>query len=178
MADSDITVTFVDGPSQDNSQNDTTQSGGVSALGDGLHATKESKEELYERLLNDMTDTMLDIFNVLSGKGSAGSFVDEIRNTAAAILESTESTTGKAGDATSNKKSFTKATKVEGLKPTDINIVDKQWILGSLLINSTLLRMETLMKGFMTSSKTSKSEDKDKKSEKVKAQNMEILKNS
>ena len=74
MADSDITVTFVDGPSQDNSQNDTTQSGGVSALGDGLHATKESKEELYERLLNDMTDTMLDIFNVLSGKGSAGSF--------------------------------------------------------------------------------------------------------
>ena len=166
MADSDITVTFVDGPSQDNSQNDATQSGGVSALGDGLHATKESKEELYERLLNDMTDTMLDIFNVLSGKGSAGSFVDEIRSTAAAILESTESATGKAGDTTSNKKSFTKATKVEGLKPTDINIVDKQWILGSLLINSTLLRMETLMKGFMTSSKTSKSEDKDKKSEK------------
>lgn len=143
MADNDINITFSDGP-----QDDPNQANATSPLGEGFHKKKESQEELFNRLFSDLTDSMLDIFNLLSGNGN-NDFMDNIRNAASAILGTQDT---EEGEEAGNEKSgsFTKASKVDSLKPSDINIVDQQWILGSLLVNSTLLRIEDLIKNLKT----------------------------
>lgn len=156
MADDNITITFSDGP-----ENDASQSNASTPLGDGVTEKKEDKEQLFERLFGDLTDTMSDIFNLLSGDSTNGDFFSSIRETAASILG--DSSNGDSfTDASLKDKdaSFTKASKIAGLKPEDINIVDQQYILGALLINSTLVRIESLLKDSSKNKNKSSSEGK------------------
>ena len=123
MADENITISFADAPSG----NDGGQAGASSALGEGLTDSKEDKNKLYERLLNDMTDAMSGIFDLLSGNGKNEGPLSELRETAAAILGGEDAVTEDSGITKDKNTSFTKASKLVGLKPNDINIVDQQY---------------------------------------------------
>lgn len=114
----------------------------------GVNKKEETNSDLFNRLSKSMTEGMTQLFDILSGK--TPSTFEELKETASSIINGMDSLSGNsdaasAEEGTSKKGSFVKASKVVGLNPTDINIVDQQWILGSLLINSTLLRIETLL---------------------------------
>lgn len=143
MADNDITISFANEPMGANTPN---QSAGAPPLGDGVEREKEDDGKLFDRLLNSMTESMTGIFDLLSGKEDGA--LSGLKEMASAILGG--DIFGDEDDSPVQQKdkdaSFTKAAKVAGLKPEDINIVDQQWILGALLVNTTLSRIEDLLK--------------------------------
>lgn len=106
----------------------------------GVNKKEEPIEKKIDRIEKSLTEGMKAILKALNGEGKDNS--KKIKNKATDILENISSSVGldsNENDTDNEEKdAFEKATKITKLKPQDINIVDKQWILGSLLINSTL----------------------------------------
>lgn len=141
MAD-DITV-IVGGESAGKAAKNAKSKAGKAQEADkkvkGVSKKEESLEKKLDRIEKSLTKGMKDILKALNGDKKDES--KKLKGAASEILGNMSSAVGLDEDDSEESEkedAFEKATKLTKLKPQDINIVDKQWILGSLLINSTL----------------------------------------
>ena len=160
MADDGITV-IVGGESAGKAAKNAKGKAGKAQEADtkvkGVSKKEEPLEKKIDRIEKSLTKGMKDILKALNGEKKDES--KKLKGAASGILENISSTVGiddeEAGDESEKEDAFEKASKLTKLKPQDINIVDKQWILGSLLINSTLTDILDFLKKNI-SSKASK----------------------
>ena len=160
MANDGITV-IVGGDSADKAAKNAKGKSGKAQEADtkvkGVSKKEESLEKKLDRIEKSLTKGMKDILKALNGEKKDES--KKLKGAASGILENISSAVGidedEAGDESEKEDAFEKASKLTKLKPQDINIVDKQWILGSLLINSTLTDILDFLKKNI-SSKASK----------------------
>lgn len=160
MADDGITV-IVGGDSANKAAKNAKGKAGKAQEADtkvkGVSKKEEPLEKKLDRIEKSLTKGMKDILKALNGEKKDES--KKLKGAASGILENISSAVGidedEAGDESEKEDAFEKASKLTKLKPQDINIVDKQWILGSLLINSTLTDILDFLKRNI-SSKASK----------------------
>jgi hypothetical protein len=173
MADDGITV-IVGGESAGKAAKNAKSKAGKAQEADtkvkGVSKKEEPLEKKIDRIEKTLTKGMKDILKALNGKKKDES--KKLKGAASGILENISSAVGideeEAGDESEKEDAFEKASKLTKLKPQDINIVDKQWILGSLLINSTLTDiLDFLKKNISSKASKGKSEGSNESSNKT-----------
>ena len=173
MVDDGITV-IVGGESAGKAAKNAKSKAGKAQEADtkvkGVSKKEEPLEKKIDRIEKSLTKGMKDILKALNGGKKDES--KKLKGAASGILENISSTVGidegEAGDESEKEDAFEKASKLTKLKPQDINIVDKQWILGSLLINSTLTDiLDFLKKNISSKASKGKSEGSNESSNKT-----------
>lgn len=180
MADDGITV-IVGGESAGKAAKNAKSKAGKAQEADtkvkGVSKKEEPLEKKIDRIEKTLTKGMKDILKALNGEKKDES--KKLKGAASGILENISSAVGidedEAGDESEKEDAFEKASKLTKLKPQDINIVDKQWILGSLLINSTLTDiLDFLKKNISSKASSGKSEGSNESNNKTQISGGEI----
>lgn len=136
----------------------------------GVSKKDEPIEKIIARLEKNLTEDMKKIVDAINGISSDKE--KGVRDSADGLLDKMSNIVSPKDGITEAQETFKKANKLTNLKPQDINIVDQQWILGALLINTTLESMhKTLLK--IVKEKTSGSGEKEKPIAPVKSSNEE-----
>lgn len=112
----------------------------------GLNEPNESLSEQLKKLEDSLTKGMKEIVDAINGKPSeddknikkvSEDMVNDLSNGQSDVI---------GGQNNKDSTNFIKANKLTGLKPQDINIIDRQFTLGALLVHSKLLDIEELLK--------------------------------
>ena len=132
----------------------------------GVSKKDEPIEKIIARLEKNLTEDMKKIVDAINGISSDKE--KGVRDSADGLLDKMSNIVSPKDGITEAQETFKKANKLTNLKPQDINIVDQQWILGALLINTTLEAMhKTLLK--IVKEKTSGNSEKEKSTTPVKS---------